>query len=161
MTQQSTEPEARSGPPMPRFMMKLMNPLLAALLRSPFHGRFSQQLMLLTFIGKKTGKRYTTPVGYVRQDDHLIVFTHSAWWKNFRGGAPVSMWIAGKPYRGRAVPVTDPAQIKDRVKALIESHPPERARQMGFWVDNIDSASPQQVLEAVRGVKFVDIQFED
>ena len=39
---------------------------VAWLLRSPFHGMLSNGMMLITVSGRKTGKKYTTPVDYTR-----------------------------------------------------------------------------------------------
>jgi hypothetical protein len=149
----------RRGPSMPRFMFKLMNPLMKALLYSPFHGRVSKSLMLLSFTGRKSGKKFTTPVGYLRQDRTIIVFTHSPWWKNMIGGAPVSMRIQGKNTTGVARPVNDPVEIKSMVRNLMASSSEDRARQMGFWVDDLD-ASPQEIQKAVAGTILVKIQLD-
>ena len=42
------------------------NDFMAWVLRSPFHGMLSNGMMLITVTGRKTGKAYTTPVGYYR-----------------------------------------------------------------------------------------------
>lgn len=52
--------------------------------------------MVLSFTGRKTGKQYATPVGYVRDGNTILVFTHSAWRSNFKDPAPVQMLIGGK-----------------------------------------------------------------
>lgn len=155
----SNKPE-RHGPPVPAFMFKIMNPLMKALLYSPLHGRVSKSLMLLTFTGRKSGKKFTTPVGYLRKGNTLIVFTHSSWWKNLEGGAPVTMRIQGKKINGVGRPVDDPAEIKSMVRDLNAANGKERARQMGFWVENPD-ASPEEIQKAVAGTTFVHIRLED
>ncbi len=156
----STPTPERRGPPMPRFMIKLMNPLMKALLSSPFHGRVSKSLMLLSFTGRKSGKRFTTPVGYLRQGSTILVFSHSAWWKNLIGGAPVSMRIQGQTIPGLAKPVDDPLEIKSMVRDLIAANGEERARQMGFWVSDSD-ASPQEIQKAVAGTIFIKIRLAE
>jgi hypothetical protein len=40
------------------------NDFMSWFLRSPLHGLLSNGMMLLTVTGRKTGKKYTTPVGY-------------------------------------------------------------------------------------------------
>ena len=149
----------RRGPPVPKFMFKLMNPLMKALLYSPLHSRVSKSLMLLSFSGRKSGKKFTTPVGYLRQGSTITVFTHSPWWKNMIGGAPVSMRIQGQNIPGVARPVDDPVEIKSMVRDLNASNGENRARQMGFWVDDLD-ASPQEIQKAVAGTIFIKIQLD-
>jgi len=51
---------------MPGFTLKIMNPLMKALLYSPLHGEVSKSLMLLSFTGRKSGMKFTPPVGYLR-----------------------------------------------------------------------------------------------
>ena len=154
----SSIPERR-GPPVPRFMFKLMNPLMKVLLYSPFHRRVSKSLMLLTFTGRKSGKQFTTPVGYLRKGEIVIVFTHSGWWKNLQGGALVRMRIQGKNITGLGSPVDDPVEIKAMVRDLIASNGEERSRQMGFWVDNPDD-TPDNIQNAVAGTIFIRIRVD-
>jgi deazaflavin-dependent oxidoreductase (nitroreductase family) len=80
------------------FTLLFANPLMKLLLRSPWHGVASNEVMLVTVTGRKTGKRYTTPVNYVRDGDVLSVLTHAhrTWWRNLRGGAPVTIVLRGK-----------------------------------------------------------------
>jgi len=71
---------------------------MKALLRSPAHGLLSGAFMLITVTGRKTGRRYTTPVNYVRDGDLLTVLSRRkrSWWRNVRGGAPVTLRLRGK-----------------------------------------------------------------
>ncbi len=68
--------KARTGPPLPKVAYTLANPVLIFLLRSPLHTLVSRSLMVLIFQGRKSGKRYTIPVGYVERGNHLFVFSH-------------------------------------------------------------------------------------
>jgi hypothetical protein len=76
--------------------------LLKYLLRTPLHGVFSKSIMLLEFRGHKTGRVYCTPVSYLREGDVVIAFTDSPWQRNLLGGAPVTMYLKGKPVEGLA-----------------------------------------------------------
>lgn len=71
------------------------NDLITWALRSPFHGMLSNGMMLITVTGSKTGKEYTTPVGYYRDPDDLWVITNCdrTWWRNLRGGAQVDLLL--------------------------------------------------------------------
>lgn len=82
---------------------KLYNPLMAGLLRSPLHGFLSRSLMLITITGRKSGQRYTTPVNYIRDGETLLVTSQAdrTWWKNLRGGAPLSVHLEGRSLPGR------------------------------------------------------------
>ena len=90
---------------------KLINPIMMFVLQSRFHSLFSKDLMLLTFTGRKSGLRFTTPVMYVRNGDRVIVAVaeHESkiWWRNYRKPGGVAMLIAGERLTGRAEAVTD------------------------------------------------------
>jgi hypothetical protein len=92
-----------SKPPAPRWVFKLMNPVMRRLLRSPLHRPASGLLMLITYKGRKTGKAYTIPIGYFRWADNEVMSTSGArWWKNLRDGKPVTLLVRGQ--RVEAIP---------------------------------------------------------
>ena len=79
-----------------------INPLARALLRSPLHGLMSRHVIVLCFEGRRTGKRYETPVAYRRADDgalEALTSVHGAWWRNLESGA-----LATVVHCGRALP---------------------------------------------------------
>ncbi len=83
-----------------------LNPLIAALLRSPLHFVASRGLMLLTCTGRRTGRRYTIPVGYQQHGDEITVMVSEAWkkswWRNYREPGPVELRIRGRVVHGQA-----------------------------------------------------------
>jgi deazaflavin-dependent oxidoreductase (nitroreductase family) len=97
------------------------NSLITALLRSPLHGLLSGSFMLLTVIGRKTGRAYTTPVNYGRTGDTLTCFSKRdrTWWRNLRERAPVAVLLRGRERRGLGVVVeTDEATRAARLRQL-------------------------------------------
>jgi len=152
------EQNQQRKPPMPEFLVKLVNPLIKLMLNSPLHRQISRRLMLLYFTGRKTGKHYSTPVGYVQQRDKMFVFTHSSWRNNFKQSAPVKMRIQGKDIHGTARWIHDTAQIKQMIQALISANGEEMSRRMGFWVPNLHTASPDAVQQATKGTYFIEIE---
>jgi len=151
------EQNEQHRPPMPGFLIKLVNPLIKFMLNSPLHGRMSRRLMVLSFTGRKTGKRYSTPVGYVQQGKDIFVFTHSLWRNNFEQPAPIQMRIRGKDVSGTAHLVRDPSRIKHMIQMLTASNGEEMSRRMGFWVENLDTAHPEAVRQATQGTYFIEI----
>ena len=83
-----------------------LNPLIAAILRSPLHFLLSFGLMLITVTGRRSGRSYTIPVGYRRVDDGLVVMVSRArskqWWRNYREPSPVALRLRGREVLGRA-----------------------------------------------------------
>jgi deazaflavin-dependent oxidoreductase (nitroreductase family) len=80
----------------------LYNPIVILLLRSPLHRLMSGSTMLITFTRRKSGRTYTTPVNYVREGDTLLIVSSRdySWWKNLRGGAPVTVRVRGREMKG-------------------------------------------------------------
>jgi hypothetical protein len=110
-------------PPSDR-ILRLINPFVRLLLRSPLHVMASDTLLLLTYTGRKTGKRYTIPVGYSREGDVITVFTSHGWWKNLQGGASVQLEIKGVRRHGTTEAIcADVPTIAAELHALMCRNP--------------------------------------
>jgi F420H(2)-dependent quinone reductase len=87
-------------------ILSRLNPMIAALLRSPLHGLLSPGLVLLTVTGRHSGRRYSIPVGYQRDGDDVVVLVSEArrkqWWRNYYEPGPVSLRLRGSDRAGRA-----------------------------------------------------------
>ena len=89
-----------------------LNRFTRPLLRSPAHGVLSDKLLLLTFTGRKTGRRFSIPMNYTEQGDKILLVPQSperkTWWRNLRGeGAPVRVRLRGTDRTGWAVATGD------------------------------------------------------
>ncbi len=136
--------QARRRPP------RLANALLRGLLRSPFHGLVSQQIMLITFRGRKSGKSFSTPVGYARKDGVILFFTDHPWWKNLLKQEPVILTIQGQRIQGiPEVIVDDRAHIAGELKQYVEQRP-AAARAYGITLDEQGQARPDTVQQAAQ-----------
>ena len=84
---------------------RVANPLLRVVLSSPLHRPLSRTLLVLSYIGWRSGRRRATPVQYARFGDDLALVaaraSHKSWWRNFRDPAPVTITLRGR--RQRAV----------------------------------------------------------
>lgn len=151
-----------ADPPLPEALYRVGNPLVAAVLRSPLHGLLSDQLALLTFVGRHSGREYTVPVGYAERDygDRLVLFTHSDWWKNFRGGAAVRLRLRGRERRGRAEAVTDSEAVLAHVDAFLERNELEAARRIGLCVEGGERPSDDELAAALEGTVAVVVDLE-
>ena len=104
----------------------IINPTVRFLLRSPVHRWFSDSLMLITLTGRKTGKRYTIPVRYLRNEGAVWAFTsvETKWWKNLIDGASVSLRIQGKddPYRAETT-ANAPGEVRSALRTFLSRFP--------------------------------------
>lgn len=64
---------------------------------------FGAKILLLTTAGRKTGKRYTTPLLYLEEDDMLIVIASNNgsdsdpnWWRNLNAYPAANVQVGGE-----------------------------------------------------------------
>jgi deazaflavin-dependent oxidoreductase (nitroreductase family) len=90
-------------------VLRRLNPLLTALLRSPLHGVLSRDLLLLGYVGARSGRRRELPLSYVELDGATYLCTRtSVWWRNLRAEPRVELCLRGRRVAARAT-VLDPA----------------------------------------------------
>jgi len=113
------------------------NDFMAWVLRSPFHSILSGGMMLITVTGRKTGRRYTTPVGYFEEDNYLWILTSRdrIWWRNLRDGAIVSLLIKRKPVSGFAELELERSKIESLLASYLR-HVPQSAKPMKIRIEN-------------------------
>jgi deazaflavin-dependent oxidoreductase (nitroreductase family) len=82
------------------------NPLVRAVLGSPLHPLLSRGLALITVTGRRSGRRFTFPVGYRQDADRVTINVgwpeRKRWWRNLRDGDQVEIQIRGHRRVGRA-----------------------------------------------------------
>ena len=103
--------------------MQQANRVMGLLLRSPFHRLLGKNLTLFTYTGRKSGRRYSFPLGYFRADQTIAIFAGNPWWKNFREPAPVTLYIGGQPIDGTAQVVTQPSEANGWLLAYLRALP--------------------------------------
>jgi hypothetical protein len=96
-----------------RLMNRTVNPLLRAVLRSPFHRLASGRFALVTYTGRRTGREHTIPTFYRDKGDEVTIAVgwpeRKVWWRNLTGnGGSVRLLIQGHELRGHAVATRDP-----------------------------------------------------
>ena len=121
----------RSVPP--PTLVKMGNPLVRLLLGSPLHGMLDDSYLVLHLSGRKTGRRYDIPVGYVDMGGKLTVVTVAKWRVNLRGGADVSVMLRGCLRPMHALLEENPASVAVSYQAMIDRIGWKKAqRQLGI-----------------------------
>jgi hypothetical protein len=92
-------------------LFRTLNPVVRALLRSPLRRLLSNRLMLLGYRGRRTGRRYTIPVGYFSWDDGVLAFSSARWWVNLRDGRPAQLTIRGREHSATASVYDQPEEL--------------------------------------------------
>lgn len=113
------------------------NDFMTWVLRSPLHRMLSDGMMLITITGRKTGRQYTTPVGYYEEGGYLWVITgrDRTWWKNLRGGAKVELFIKRRLVPAFAELELDEKAVQTRMVEYLH-HVPQAARPMNVRMEN-------------------------
>ncbi|MEX1345324.1 MAG: nitroreductase family deazaflavin-dependent oxidoreductase [Candidatus Limnocylindrales bacterium] len=146
-----------------RTVIGAANPFIKAMLGSRFAGPVGKALLLLRFTGRTSGKVYTTPVGYVREGDSVVVVTSPTytWWKNVRDGADVEVRLDGawRKARARVLPTDDPAF--DRAVAIqVKGRGPGMLRGFGVAVDDDGTIPPEARADMDRKALIVLIELQ-
>jgi hypothetical protein len=145
---------------LPEPLFLIINPMVKLLLKSPIHFFWSKSLMLVTFTGRKSQRKFTTPVRFIREGDVVRCFTsaENQWWRNLRGGANVELRIEGQDAAYRATAIeNDPAEIRKWLLFYLSKFPqdadyhnirvnPDKSLSAG----DLDTASKQAVVVEAR-----------
>ncbi|MGO4612537.1 nitroreductase family deazaflavin-dependent oxidoreductase [Nocardia sp. 2YAB30] len=97
--------------------------LVRLLLRSPLHRVVSGKLLLVTVIGRKSGREYTNPVGYAEHDGQVLVGTSAGWRRNLRDGESVRVRLRGRDIRARAEVIADEDRLAALVPVVVSANP--------------------------------------
>ncbi|MGE5223770.1 MAG: nitroreductase/quinone reductase family protein [Omnitrophica WOR_2 bacterium] len=136
----------------------IANQFMKFMLRSRMHGLVSSSILLISFTGRKSGKTYSTPVSYSQTGDQVTIFTHAAWWKNLRSGAPVTLRLRGLEIQGIAETV---AEDKQAVAAGLIEHlrkVPGDASYYGLTLDDHKSPGAEEVKQAAQTVVMIRVR---
>jgi hypothetical protein len=127
MTEQS--PAVTEAHP-PERLLRAVNPLMRSLLRTPLAGPLRTQMMVVSFTGRKSGRRYSFPLSAHQIDGDLYAITSARWKHNFRDGADAEVVHNGKATAMRGELISDPAVVADLCRRAAESYGAKRAQLM-------------------------------
>ena len=101
------------------------NGIIAWILKSPFHSLLSKNTLLMEYTGRRSGKRFETPLNYARTGDELTITSQRqrTWWRNFIGGAPVRLRLAGEQVNARAIAQVDPDEVAQSLEKYLTAAP--------------------------------------
>lgn len=108
------------------------------------HGRLSERLAPLTFTGRKSGQRDTTPVAYAEEDDILLIGTASGWSRTVVGDAPVVVWLRGHDRPGVAEVIADEPGMTDAYRTML-TRSPGFSRAIAVRLDPAGAPNPDDM----------------
>lgn len=142
-------------------MVGAANPAVRLLLGSRFAGPIAKRVMLLRFRGRKSGSWHTTPVGYAREGNQVVVVTLPAyiWWRNVIDGAPVQLRLDNQWFDAIARLLRpDDAAYDDAVALQVRQRGPNMLRGFGIPVTDDGQVPLTARVEAGRIAHIVLIE---
>lgn len=124
MTPGADTVRARTGRrPLMARLMRIVNPMMRTLLRSPLHGVLSRRMLVITFRGRRSGRTYSTPIAYFPVGSDLFVAGGAPWWRNITDGSTVGLRLRGRHVQARVERMTDAGAIAQALAMILPKNP--------------------------------------
>jgi hypothetical protein len=144
----------------PDALLRVVNPTLKLLLRTPLAGPARHQLMVVNFTGRKSGRHYSIPLSAHLIDNILYAMTGKQWKYNFRDGGTAQVLRDGKTTTMRGELIEDKALVTDLYFRCVESYGVKRAeRVMGLGFRNHQMPTRDDFAKAVDELQLRAIRF--
>ncbi|QIS19902.1 nitroreductase/quinone reductase family protein [Nocardia terpenica] len=142
-----SSPTTTPRPRHPR-TQRLLDAGMRALLRSPLHRLLGDKLMIVTVVGRKSGREYANPVGYAEADGALLVGTAAGWRRNLRPGEPVRITWHGRQLTADWEIIADKDEIAEPYRIIL-AHNPTHGRFAGIGLHPDGSINREELHRAV------------
>lgn len=147
-------------------LYEALNVPMRALLRSPFHGVASRNLCILSYSGRKSGRRYATPLSYVREPGRVLLLSSrdTRWWTSFTPGpgvpAAVEVLAGGERLRGRARTIQhDRERLRGAARRFLTALPRD-AVVYGVGLDAERRPEESELERALERLVLVEVELE-
>jgi hypothetical protein len=149
-----------------QLLYEALNVPMRLLLRSPFHRVASRNLCIFLYQGRRSGRRYETPLSYVREGDRIWLLSSrdTRWWTSFTPGpgvpAAVEVLAEGEILRGRAQTIQhDRERLRETVRRFLTALPRD-AMVYGIGLDRDRKPKPDELERALDRLVLVEIELD-
>lgn len=143
----------------PAAILRAVNPITRLLLHTPLSGALRKQMMVVSFNGRKSGRRYSIPLSAHQIDNDLYAMTSAPWKHNFREGATAEVLHDGKTTTVRGELIQDRAAVAGLARRCAESYRVKRAQlMMGLKFRDERIPTVEEFAEAVDRDHFAAIR---
>ncbi len=117
------------------------NVFIIWLMHSPLGGLLDKNLLLVTYVGRKSGKRYTIPVNYLRinpadpNELTTLSLRTRTWWCNLLDSRPYHAQLQRKDYLATAEVIVLEASVVAHLRSYLKSVP-QMARYFNVRMEN-------------------------
>ena len=105
------------------FVMGKVNVPMRILLGLPFATPLSERLMLVSFTGRRTGRRYRQPLSYVPDGNTLLTPGGGNWKLNLRDDEPVRLRLRGRDVVAWPEVVSDLDEVERLLQVMTAANP--------------------------------------
>jgi hypothetical protein len=123
------------------------------------HAPLSQRLMLLTYRGRRSGRRYTIPIGYYPWDEGVLSISSTRWLVNVRCGEPVELWIRGQRHAAVATVYEARDEVAARLREMAERFGPKAARGLLLGLPRDRAPNDSELTRAAERTAVIRFQF--
>jgi len=134
-------------------------------LTSPLHSTLDGRLILITYTGKKSGKKHSLPVQYAESHNELIVVAgyhqHKKWWRNLMQQQTVNIRYRGKWFEASAKAFDGDVGVIAPLLPYYLKRFPASARIRGLaWDPNGVVENPEKLEGEAKKVVMVTIRVQ-
>jgi len=104
-------------------IFKLVNRPMRWVLVLPVPTPLSRRLMVVTHVGRRSGRTYRQPVSYVRNGETLLTPGGGRWTRNLHDGEPVQLRLAGRRVTAIPEPVRDLDEAERLLGTMLAANP--------------------------------------
>ncbi len=141
----------KAAPQLPK-VAKIAMSFQVWLLRRGLLGSLSDQIMVITVTGRKSGKQYSTPIGFLRDGETIIALSRgSNWFKNAVANGQAQIEIKQQKMDVRVEAVKDQAE-RERIFALYKR---DRAKNFSRLFGVEANAPEEELQQALATREFV------
>jgi len=143
------------------FFMDIWNQFNKLILPSPLHKITSQNTLLITVTGKRSGKTYTTPVNYTQRGDTLRITSLRArkWWLNLATNPRVMITLRGNRINGVAEVFEEREAVANELNHFLEPVP-RMARYFNVATDPNGNFNEEDLLKAAEGRVVIKVKIQ-
>ena len=144
----------------PDKVLRMVNPVIGKLLRTPLGGPLRSRMMVIDVVGRKSGRQYSIPVSAHKIDGELYALTAAPWKNNYRDGATADVVLDGRTTKMRGELLTDTALVAEVSHRCAKVWGPKRApTMMGLKFRDGGIPSVDDFADVVRRERIAAVRF--
>jgi deazaflavin-dependent oxidoreductase (nitroreductase family) len=122
----------------------------------------SKNTLILSYVGRKSGKSYSTPTNYSQDGNiiRIVSFKDRLWWRNLQGGVPVTLQFKGKSITGRAEVLSKEHSVAEGLKAYLRPMP-DPARYFNVRFDEEGMPNVEDINQVAKKRVIVEVSIEE